>query len=634
LKITEILLVSLDPRTIMMMNVIGTLLMGLSLFVVSRGYLGQIKGVNEWAVATLIQSLGWLIAGALRGSIPDIISIVLGNGLILLCLGLYFNIIGKFNKWNFNNLWVYILIGLSVLALVYFTAIGPNVAKRIAIMSLSSAILMLATSYILFSQKNRPVSNTLTGSMFALCAFILIMRGIYCFTIDTDPNQLPFGPHPMQNISYLTFFITSVMLTFCFVLMCNDNYMNQRKLAEEELIKAKKLAEQLAGAKDRFLSNMSHEIRTPLNGIIGFTKILLQEELPPKQKQKIELIKTSSDILLVLINDILDLAKINEGKMTLEELEFNLPSLINDIVATFQLQMDEKQLIVTTNYDKNIPNLLGDSVRVSQILINLINNSRKFTENGGKVNIDVQLLDQNHEKATVQFIISDTGIGITEEKQKTIFEPFVQDDTIQKYEGTGLGLSIVKRLVNVMHGSVSLESKRNSGTAVTVTIPFKKTVSAVGKLKIESTVSISEDINKLGNLNILVADDNTINQLLAQTILHQFGFNVDLVDNGKKAIELLTKNQYDIVLMDLKMPEMGGYEATRYIRTQLPASKSQVPIIAITADVTKMDIDTYKATGMNDYVLKPFNQTELLNKITYLVKGNKSSSEFVNNLQL
>ncbi|MDP1747058.1 MAG: PAS domain S-box protein [Bacteroidota bacterium] len=398
--------------------------------------------------------------------------------------------------------------------------------------------------------------------------------------------------------------------------------ITEKKRSEQELIIAKNIAEELAGAKDRFLSNMSHEIRTPLNGIIGFTNVLLQSDLPPKEKKQIEIIKTSGNILMALINDILDLAKINDGKIELEESEFNLAELINDILISFELRIDEKDLKMFSKYDKNIPNLLiGDPIRISQILINLINNSKKFTNNGGQINVNVILLEEDHENAIIEFSITDTGIGIPKEKLKTIFEPFVQvdNDTHHNYEGTGLGLSIVKRLVGLMNGAISINSEVNKGSTISFTIPLKKTTAIEVSTK-KDVPLLSDDLAKIGHLKVLIADDNEINQLLAQTILLKFGFEMDSAENGQIAIELLNKNQYDIILMDLKMPEMGGFEATHYIRTQMLPPKSTIPIIAITADVTKADLETFKEAGINDFILKPFDQTDLLNKIISLVK--------------
>jgi signal transduction histidine kinase/CheY-like chemotaxis protein len=405
-------------------------------------------------------------------------------------------------------------------------------------------------------------------------------------------------------------------------LTLNTRDISERKQIEEQLIIAKKLAEELAGAKDLFLSNMSHEIRTPLNGIIGFTNLLLQSDIPPKQKKQVEIIKTSGNILMVLINDILDLAKINEGKIELEESIFNLSELINDILISFELRIDEKDLKMFSKYDNNIPNILiGDPIRISQILINLINNSKKFTNNGGQINLNVILLEEDHEKAIIEFSITDTGIGIAKEKLETIFEPFVQADNgpNYKYEGTGLGLSIVRRLVGLMNGSISINSEVNKGSTISFTIPLKKTTAIEVSTK-KDVPLLADDLTKIGHVKVLIADDNEINQLLAQTILLKFGFEVDSAENGKIAIELLNKNQYDIILMDLKMPEMDGFEASNYIRTHMLPPKSTIPIIAITADVTKADLEPFKEAGINDFILKPFDQTDLLNKIISLVK--------------
>ena len=629
LENTVLLLVSLDPRTIMVMNIIGTLLMGLSLFVVTRGYLGQVKGIHKWGIATLIQSLGWLVAGGLRGVIPEIVSVVVGNCFVLISLGMYYVIISNVNNKTVKTIWIYTLIGINALALAYYTSVKPDLAMRITIISASSAIFMFGSSFVLFTNKlYRPYSHILTGILFTVCATILATRSIYTLTIqDYYPIENPFDPHPMQDISYLTFFITSVMLTFAFVLMCNDRYNHERNKAELELIKSKKLAEKLAGAKDQFLSNMSHEIRTPLNGIIGFTKVLLQEKqekLTPTQRQQIELIKSSSDILLVLINDILDLAKINEGKMTLVEEEFSPKDLIQDILASFQLRMEEKNLKVISRFDKNIPQvLIGDSVRISQILINLINNSKKFTPDGGSITLAVSMEKDTDTTTTLHFSVTDTGIGIDKKKLDAVFEPFVQDGDSQKYEGTGLGLSIVKRLVNLMNGTIAIESEINQGTKVTLVLSFKKKAVLNPVAKPEELWPESSNLTHIGELRILLAEDNTINQLLAQTILNQFGFHVDTAENGKIAIDYVSKNTYDIVLMDLKMPEMDGYETSRYIRTKFTSPKSDVPIIAITADVTKADIESYQASGMNDYIIKPFNQAELLNKIVSFTSAAK-----------
>jgi PAS domain S-box-containing protein len=404
-------------------------------------------------------------------------------------------------------------------------------------------------------------------------------------------------------------------------------YAEELKFKNEELEKAKELAENLSNVKDQFLASMSHEIRTPLNGIIGFTKILLRNGINETQKPQLEAIKTSSDILLVLINDILDLAKIEAGKMTIESTELKLSDLVNSILGSFELRFQEKEIRINKSYDNRIPKILiGDPVRINQILLNLLSNSVKFTKNGGQIGIDVNLLDQDEENIRIELIVSDSGIGIPNDKLDVIFEPFTQSssDTARKYGGTGLGLSIVKRLVDLMDGTVSVKSKLNEGTVFTITLPLKKTSATEISNEIETRIH-ADELKRLGKLKILLVEDIPINQFLAQTILHDFGFESDAAENGRIAIELLEKNHYDIILMDLMMPEMNGFEATQYIRKKMNGYKSTIPIIALTADVSKTDVERCREVGMNEYVSKPINETDLLNKIASLVKNTKTT---------
>ncbi len=402
----------------------------------------------------------------------------------------------------------------------------------------------------------------------------------------------------------------------------------QRSLKlSEELRRSKERAEELVSFKDQFMASMSHEIRTPLNGIIGFTKILLRNETTEVQKQQLDAIKTSCDTLLVLINDILDLEKIEAGKMNIEITELKLSELINSVLGSFDLRFQEKGLKITLQYDEHIPSiLLGDPVRINQILLNLLSNSAKFTSKGGKILIGAKLLRQDDENAFVEFLISDTGIGIPKDKLETIFQPFIQSssDTARKYGGTGLGLSIVQRLVNLMQGNVSLKSTLHKGTTFSITIPFQKTAATAIPKEIETTIP-TEELKRTESLKILLVEDNPINQFLVQTILFDLGFQTDTAENGKIGIELLEQNDYDIILMDLMMPEMDGFEATQHIRNKMKPPKSATPIIALTADVTKADVDKCMNIGMNEYVSKPINEADLLRKIDYLVVKSKKS---------
>jgi PAS domain S-box-containing protein len=392
--------------------------------------------------------------------------------------------------------------------------------------------------------------------------------------------------------------------------------ITERKLFENKLIEANELAENVAKSKQQFLSNMSHEIRTPMNAIVGFTNVVLKTTLDEKQKEYINAIKASGESLLVLINDILDLAKVDAGKMVFQHTPFKLSDCMTTILHLFDLKIKEKNIALVKEYDATIPEvLLGDPVRLQQILMNLISNALKFTEHG-QIMVRARVLNEDNERATIEFTISDTGIGIAKNKLNDIFGAFEQAhlNSSLSYGGTGLGLAIVKQLVEHQGGSVSVHSKEGEGSAFGFVLSFEKTEGEA------VTKSATEETPTLKNLNILVAEDVKLNQLLIRILLEDFGVDVDIVDNGKIAIEKLKTTHYDIILMDLQMPEMNGFEATAYIRNQL---KSKIPIIALTADVTTVDVEKCKAVGMNDYISKPIDEKLLYEKIIkYLPKAN------------
>jgi PAS domain S-box-containing protein len=388
----------------------------------------------------------------------------------------------------------------------------------------------------------------------------------------------------------------------------------------KKLVKAKKRAEKLANFKDQFLANMSHEIRTPLGIIIGFTKILLRNAVDENQKDQLTAIKTSGDTLLVVINDILDLSKIEAGKMTLEKTELKVLNLIDTILSTFKLQLEEKNQTLKTYYDQRIPKwLLGDPVRINQILFNLIGNAIKFTPPKGSIGVKVNLLKQDTERIFIEILVSDSGIGIPKDKIDEIFNLYSQSNkyTTRKFGGSGLGLNIVKQLIDLMKGTVLVKSSLGAGSTFTVTIPLLKT--SIKENKIKKIVSNEKKLKPLKNIKILIVDDMLINQFLAKTIIQQLGFKSDIADNGENAIALLEKNEYDIILMDLQMPKMDGWETCIHVRNKMEGQKSRTPIIAVSADVSKKDINRCEEVGMDDYVSKPINETELLDKITRLV---------------
>jgi len=389
------------------------------------------------------------------------------------------------------------------------------------------------------------------------------------------------------------------------------------EIAEEAKSKAEsatRIAEDAVSAKQQFLSNMSHEIRTPMNAIIGFTKVVLKTELSAKQKEYLTAIKTSGDALIVLINDILDLAKVDAGKMTFEQVPFKMASSLAAMLHLFETKILEKNLVLMKEYDVKIPEMLvGDPARLHQIILNLVSNAVKFTTTG-TITLGVHLLSEDEEKATIEFAVSDTGIGIPEDKIKHIFENFQQatSGTSRLYGGTGLGLAIVKQLVESQEGSIHVKSEIDRGSTFSFILTFLKT-----KAEAEFETEIAELESEIKNIKILVVEDIALNQLLMKALLDDFGFERDIAANGKIAIEKLQAKSYDIILMDLQMPEMNGFEATDYIRTKM---NSKIPIIALTADVTTADLTKCKAVGMNDYISKPIDERLLYNKIVGLVK--------------
>lgn len=399
------------------------------------------------------------------------------------------------------------------------------------------------------------------------------------------------------------------------------------EIAEKAKAKAEiatRIAENALKAKQQFLSNMSHEIRTPMNAIIGFTKVLLKTNLTVKQQEYLEAIKLSGNSLIVLINDILDLAKVDAGKMTFEQTPFKMSSSIFAMLHLFEAKIREKNIAFIKDYDCKIPDVLvGDPVRLHQIILNLLSNAVKFTASG-RITVSIHLLTEDKEKVSIEFAVSDTGIGIAEDKIATIFENFQQasSDTSRLYGGTGLGLAIVKQLVESQGGSVHVKSVLDKGSTFSFTLNFLKTTA-----KVEEETIIEELDTEMKSINVLVVEDIPLNQLLMKTILDDFGFDPDIAANGKIAIENLQNKSYDIILMDLQMPEMNGFEATNYIRNTM---KSDIPIIALTADVTTVDLAKCQAVGMNDYIAKPIDERILYHKIIGLVKNPELRKDAIN----
>jgi signal transduction histidine kinase/ActR/RegA family two-component response regulator len=374
-----------------------------------------------------------------------------------------------------------------------------------------------------------------------------------------------------------------------------------------ELRLSKKKVEKSLEAKEMFFANMSHEIRTPLNGIIGFTELLIDQQLPKESKDIVKYINECSKSLLMIVNDILDVSKIDAGKLGLENISFNLNLTIEKAVSIVKTQLDEKGLTLEVELSKNVPPVItGDPLRVRQILLNLIGNSIKFTNKGSiSIKVDAQDVDG---VLTVTFEVKDTGVGIPSDSINKIFNSFEQVDssTTRNFGGTGLGLTICSKLVKLMKGSLSVSSEEGIGS----TFQFSIT-SSVGELPQKNeTVEIKKEVrsNKL-NLNILVAEDNKLNQVLIKSILNKMGYEkIMIVPNGLEAVKEAQLQQYDLILMDVQMPIMDGYQATRLIR-EGKFGKSR--IVGLSANCFAEDIEKSKKIGMNDYLEKPINLSKL-----------------------
>lgn len=400
------------------------------------------------------------------------------------------------------------------------------------------------------------------------------------------------------------------------------NNMLHKKNAE--LIVAKEKAELASKTKANFLSTVTHELRTPLYAVTGLSKMLLDEDPKPKQIQHLKSLKFSGDYLLNFVNDILQINKIEANKVDIEPESFNLTKKINNIILALNNSAQDNNVKIHFEYDKDLPeNFIADQLKISQILINLIGNSIKFTKDGD-IWIRVYKIEEKNKIYTLRFEVEDNGIGISQEKQDNMFESFSQG-SIQinrKYGGTGLGLSIVKGLIDILKGKIYVKSELDKGTTVYFEIPLEYTSDSKSKKdKVTYFDGNKEDID-LTNVKILVVEDNKINQMITKKILTKMNLQCDIVDNGEDAVEKIKANKYDIVLMDIHMPGISGIEATKIVR----AFDKELTIFALTAVTIEDKIYEFEEAGFTDTIPKPFKQEEFEKKLYNALASKKGSS--------
>lgn len=517
-------------------------------------------------------------------------------------------ILSRRHKFNVIIRPVFITFGLLSICLYYFFLNGiRGEIPMYFIMGAVLSITVVRRKYYLFVLLSWVLA-------FLTCVYLEYENPDW---VTTDVGNAERGvEHIIATIGIMAFVAAMIIL---FKNLFESERSALRKLNStleaqaDELQRLKNEADRANKAKSEFLGTMSHEIRTPLNAVIGMSYILLKENPRPEQKNNLKVLKFSAENLLSLINDVLDYNKIEAGKLILEDSPFDMNNMLESVFSAFQMKAEEKRI----NLKLHLPEggfhstYRGDVTRVTQVLNNLVSNAVKFTEQG-TVSLTCQV-DEEEEFSSITFTIKDTGIGIPEELKEKIFDSFIQahPSITRKYGGTGLGLAISKELVKLMGGDLHLDSQVGKGSTFEFTLMFNK----IEPSEIRGLLDVDGiDAHPLKGVRILVAEDNAVNAIVSRKFLEGWGAQIELARDGKEAIERWRQGDFDLILMDLRMPELDGVEATRYIRE----SKSQhanIPILALTASAMLEEQNEIFKAGMNEYVSKPFNPEELLSKI-------------------
>lgn len=535
------------------------------------------------------------------------------------------------------------LIRVSTVFITCLVLIGATyyykawkIASHLVLCSLTLAV----WSNLLFYVHNINV-ETLQLIWFA-CALSFYMHGLKWGWVYSAINVLPVlvytandstnyfylgaGPYEVGRITYLFVisynFLWIIYMHYYFFKVFTQNFIklstttNELNGLNDKLITTLDDLQKTSTARMDFLSTMSHELRTPLNGVIGISNALLLQDPRKDQAENLAVLKFSAENLLLLINDVLDFNKFDSNKVELEYIPFNICLLLENISSSIKIKAREKMLDLNLYIAEDLKDkmVIGDPTRLTQVLLNLLNNAIKFTEKG-MVNMHIETTNLTEDKVILRFLITDTGIGIEKHKQLNIFEPFIQasSSTNRTYGGTGLGLPIVKKVLTLYNSTIHMESIPDVGTEFSFDIEFQYQLA-----DLSNPPQFTNDESELSHLTVLVAEDNPINILVIKKTLERWNITPVIAENGKIAVQKLEEHDFDIILMDLYMPEMDGYQAAAAIRQMSNPIKASIPIIAMTADVNNNVAVKVKQSGMNDYLAKPFDPNELFQKLKRL----------------